>query len=214
MNKKLTYGLIFVFGASLGALVTWKFLDLKYKHLAQEEIDSVKESFDKWKKDIARGQKLANEAKTKPAISEYTNKTAELGYKVDYTKNSIANLSKQIDFEEYSKYDMTEIGVVEEKNMLTSDIPEIIPPDEFGENEEYDTVSLLYFADNFLTDENYELVLDLENTITEEALDHFGEWEDDSVFVRNDRLKIYYEILKDQRYFEEVIRFKKPHEED
>lgn len=206
MNKKLTYGLIFVFGASLGAVVTWKFLDLKYKNLAQKEIDSVKESFDKWKKDIARGQKLADEAKSKPAISEYTEKMAELGYKTDYTKNNISNLSKQIDFEEYSKYDMAENGVIEE--------PEIIPPDEFGENEEYDTVSLLYFADNFLTDENYELVLDLENTITEEALDHFGEWEDDSVFVRNDRLKIYYEILKDQRYFEEVIRVKKPHEED
>lgn len=206
MNKKLTYGLIFVFGASLGAVVTWKFLDLKYKNLAQKEIDSVKESFDKWKKDIARGQKLADEAKTKPAISEYTEKMAELGYKTDYTKNNISNLSKQIDFEECSKYDMAENGVIEE--------PEIIPPDEFGENEEYDTVSLLYFADNFLTDENYELVLDLENTITEEALDHFGEWEDDSVFVRNDRLKIYYEILKDQRYFEEVIRVKKPHEED
>lgn len=206
MNKKLTYGLIFVFGASLGAVVTWKFLDLKYKNLAQKEIDSVKESFDKWKKDIARGQKLADEAKSKPAISEYTEKMAELGYKTDYTKNNISNLSKQIDFEEYSKYDMAENGVIEE--------PEIISPDEFGEDEEYDTVSLLYFADNFLTDENYELVLDLENTITEEALDHFGEWEDDSVFVRNDRLKIYYEILKDQRYFEEVIRFKKPHEED
>lgn len=206
MNKKLTYGLIFVFGASLGAVVTWKFLDLKYKNLAQKEIDSVKESFDKWKKDIARGQKLADEAKSKPAISEYTEKMAELGYKTDYTKNNISNLSKQIDFEEYSKYDMAENGVIEE--------PEIISPDEFGENEEYDTVSLLYFADNFLTDENYELVLDLENTITEEALDHFGEWEDDSVFVRNDRLKIYYEILKDQRYFEEVIRVKKPHEED
>lgn len=206
MNKKLTYGLIFVFGASLGAVVTWKFLDLKYKNLAQKEIDSVKESFDKWKKDISRGQKLADEAKSKPAISEYTEKMADLGYKTDYTKNNISNLSKQIDFEEYSKYDMAENGVIEE--------PEIIPPDEFGENEEYDTVSLLYFADNFLTDENYELVLDLENTITEEALDHFGEWEDDSVFVRNDRLKIYYEILKDQRYFEEVIRVKKPHEED
>ena len=39
-----------------------------------------------------------------------------------------------------------------------------------------------------------------------DALDHFGEYEDDSVFVRNDRYKCNYEILKDVRTFEEAQR--------
>ena len=34
-----------------------------------------------------------------------------------------------------------------------------------------------------------------------ESLTHFGEYEDDSVFVRNDRLKCDYEILMDERTY-------------
>lgn len=60
--------------------------------------------------------------------------------------------------------------------------------------------SLTYFADGILADECGEIVDDVEEIIGD-GLDHFGEYEDDSVFVRNDAKRCDYEILKDLRDF-------------
>ena len=49
---------------------------------------------------------------------------------------------------------------------------------------------------------------EIEETIGKDSLTHFGEYEDDSVFVRNDRLKVDYEILMDQRGYADVLREK------
>lgn len=45
---------------------------------------------------------------------------------------------------------------------------------------------------------------DIEETIGSDALNHFGEYEDDSVFVRNETLDKEYEILMDTRRFSDV----------
>lgn len=60
--------------------------------------------------------------------------------------------------------------------------------------------SLTYFADGVLADECGEIVDDVEEIIGD-GLDHFGEYEDDSVFVRSDAKRCDYEILKDLRDF-------------
>lgn len=82
--------------------------------------------------------------------------------------------------------------------------PYIIPPEEF-DMEDYDTCSLTYYSDGILADENNDIIEDVEDTVGEESLTHFGEYEDDSVFVRNDKLKIDYEILLDIRRYEESL---------
>lgn len=46
--------------------------------------------------------------------------------------------------------------------------------------------------------------LDIEDTVGEDFAEHFGEYEDDSVFIRNDRLRCDYEILRDNRSFSDV----------
>ena len=46
MNK-LSYLLAFAAGALIGSAATWYFVKDKYEKLAQEEIDSVKETFKK-----------------------------------------------------------------------------------------------------------------------------------------------------------------------
>ncbi|MBQ8135446.1 MAG: hypothetical protein IJ192_13755 [Clostridia bacterium] len=88
------------------------------------------------------------------------------------------------------------------------DIPYVISPKEFGEFEDYETISLTYYADGILADDNDVMIDDVENIIGTESLDHFGEYEDDSVFVRNDRVKCDYEILMDQRKYSDVIKNK------
>ena len=66
--------------------------------------------------------------------------------------------------------------------------PYIITPEEFGSQYDYDPVSLTYYADGVLTDDNNEEVDDISDIVPVDFADHFGEYEDDSVYVRNDRL--------------------------
>ena len=105
--------------------------------------------------------------------------------------------------EGYTNYSRS---VEEKKGDPFVEKPYVISPEEFGEFEEYEKISLTYYADQVLTDENNEEVDDVEEIVGEESLTHFGEYEDDSVFVRNDRLKCDYEILLDQRNYSDVTK--------
>jgi len=96
-------------------------------------------------------------------------------------------------------------GTVDEKKD-----PYVIPPEEFGEFDDYEKISLTYYADEILTDDNDDMIDDVED-IVGDALEHFGEYEEDSVFVRCDERKCDYEILLDQRNFSDVVG-NKPHQ--
>ena len=84
--------------------------------------------------------------------------------------------------------------------------PYVICPEEFGEMDEYETESLTYYADGVLTDDFDNEIEDVDDLVGEESLSTFGDYEDDSVFVRNDKYKTDYEILLDDRKFSEIIR--------
>ena len=83
------------------------------------------------------------------------------------------------------------------------DTPYVITPEEFAADDEYPAESLTLYACGTLTDDFDNPIEDVPAMVGD-ALDHFGEYEDDSVFVRNDRYKCNYEILKDVRTFEEA----------
>lgn len=183
----------FVTGTMIGSAATWCFVKKKYERIAQEEIDSVKEvfarkEFDSMVKErtkagegIAKGlndgiRLEAEQAKDKPDLAQYAAMVQKYGGIVDGEK---------------------EVSMKEK-------CPYVIPPEEFGEFDDYERISLTYYADGVLTDENDEIVDDVAD-IVGDGLDHFGEYEDDSVFVRCDERKCDYEILLDQRNFSEVV---------
>lgn len=191
MNKARSL-FIFVAGAALGSFVTWKLLRDKYEQIAQDEIDSVKEVFAKKESFDNEEPVLAEESEhnEKPSIIEYAAKLQENGYT------------------NYSDSENKAIVHKEENDSVQE--PYVISPEEFGEFEEYDKVSLTYYADHVLADDNDDAIEDVDDVVGTESLSHFGEYEDDSVFVRNDRLKCDYEILLDQRKFSDV-RANNPH---
>lgn len=80
--------------------------------------------------------------------------------------------------------------------------PYVIDPRELGDTD-YSIDSLLYFEDGVLTDDDLNPILQ-SNNIIGDALMHFGEYEDDSVCVRNDELKKDFEILKDIRKYNDI----------
>lgn len=195
MKTNLKVGLAFVLGAATGALVANKYLKTKYEKIADEEIASVKAVY--WtktnpeaaayaKKDVEyteevykQHQQAAEQAKEKPDIVKYAEKLHKEGY-TNYSTTA--------------KPDTPDLGE-----------PYVIPPEDFGEFDDYEKISLIYWADQVLTDDNNEVVEDLEGSVGIDSLTAFGEYEDDSVFVRNSRLRCDYEILLDQRNFEDVI---------
>jgi hypothetical protein len=82
--------------------------------------------------------------------------------------------------------------------------PYVISPDEFGEIDGYAEITLTYYADGYLTDDQDELVEDVDGTVGYKSLEHFGDYEDDAVHVRNDNLKADYEILLDVRDYADI----------
>lgn len=91
-----------------------------------------------------------------------------------------------------------------DKKVMDKKRPYVIPPEQFGDNEDYEQISLTYYADKVLTDEDNEVIEDVDDVVGLESLNHFGEYEDDSVFIRNDKRKCDYEILLDQRLYTDV----------
>lgn len=185
MNK-ITYFLIFAVGMVVGSTVTWRHAKKKYEQIAQEEIDSVKNVFSKReKKFVAEKDAVTIAEVTEGDILEYKEKLKNEGY-VNYSDTSMDKNEKTV----------------------SSCKPYVIPPDEFDSHEGYDTISLTYYTDDVLADDNDEIIEDVEDTVGYDSLNHFGEYEDDSVFVRNEQRKIDYEILLDQREYSTVLESK------
>ena len=99
-----------------------------------------------------------------------------------------------------------ELGYSEEEKPAPTLLPRVIPPEDFG-TLDYEQVSLTYYSDGVLADDDDHAMDDdeIEESVGKESLTHFGEYEDDSVYVRNDRVKVDYEILSDPRSYKDIL---------
>ena len=185
MNSKVSFILGTIIGAGIGVAGTYSYFKDKYEKLAEKDFNS-RRVFDEDKKDESEepvAEKTADSRTVdKPSIAEYAARLQKEGY---------VNYSDMQD-----KKQKQEIGV---------DKPYVIQPSDFGEFDDYEKISLTYTADGALLDDMNEIVDDIEETVGEDSLEHFGEYEDDSVYVRNDAKKCDYEILLDQRNYQEIF---------
>lgn len=183
----------FAVGVGVGISAVWYFFKSKYKNDISKKIDEIMESIK-----IPTPEDSINNVYNH--IMAESNASSELPAKVN--NGSISKLVNSSDDKvNYSKIIESYTTAKEE----TNDRPYVIPPSEFGENG-YNTVSLTYYSDGLLADDMDELIENIDETVGVDSLNHFGEYEDDSVFVRNDRLKIDYEILLDNRKLIDVRR--------
>ena len=186
MSKKNIF-IAFTFGVVMGASMTWLYLKKEYERMMNEEIDSI-------------------------AASSETNNLHDEAI----TYENFVNQNKKNYFEEIKKNGYINYSECSEKDSAKTDIePYIISPEEFGEYDDYNRISLTYYADGILADDCDELVDHIEETVGIDFFSHFGEYEDDSVFVRNDRTKTDYEILLDRRKYSDVTNKSPiPHKEE
>ena len=185
MNSKLAFIFGTIIGAGIGVAGTYSYFKDKYEKLAEEDFNS-RRVFDEDKKEESEepvAEKTADSRTVdKPNIAEYAARLQKEGY-VNYS-------------------DMQD---KKQKQKIAVDRPYVIQPSDFGEFDDYEKISLTYTADGVLLDDMNEIVDDIEETVGEDSLEHFGEYEDDSVYVRNDAKKCDYEILLDQRNSQEIL---------
>ena len=180
--SKLNFAM-FLAGATVGAAGAWLYCKRYYEQIAQEEIDSVKAAFAERKPDAMDDNKQkANMAKLKPDLVDYAAKLQAEGY-TNYSAHSEKNNN--------------------EEDETVVDKPHVISPDEYGDCD-YTTISLTYYSDGVLADDEDEIVDNVEDTVGADFAEHFGDYEMDSVHIRNDRRKCDYEICKDNRSYSAV----------
>lgn len=181
MNDKLSSVIIFCGGVFIGGFLTWDFFKTKYEKIADEEIASVKETF------------------------EHREPRPDNNYKVEEALKGNDAYVNIIDSNGYRNYSNTAIET--DKKGGTADMelkqPYVITPEQYEDNVDYTKVSLTWYSDEVLEDD-WGNVLDPDDVIGSDALKTFGQYEKDSVFVRDDDEQIDYEVLLDTRSYKET----------
>ena len=187
MNQKLINVVMFTTGAAIGSLVTWQLLKSHYERYVQDEIDkfvedwksrvqhpNVRDDDDNWN-DLERDEIDDEDDSNETEIYDYHQLARKYG----------GEGAEEIDFPQVNG-------------------PVVITPDEFGDgNYGHSLIALTYYSDGVLANDWLE-TFDIEETIGEESLEHFGDYADDVVHVRNEQNLADYEVVKDPRTFAEV----------
>ena len=193
MNYKITNALLFTTGAVVGSVVTWKFVKTKYERLAQEEIESVKEAFARYS-----GPQDKDEA---DEIQNECTDVDENGVPVEGEDEDPQDHMQRMYEYEAELHRLGYVSAASQEEGRAEPVylaPYVISPDDFGE-EGYDTEMLTYYADGVLEDEYWNVVDNIEDVIGTDFEDHFGEYANETVFIRNEKLRIDYEVTQDKR---------------
>lgn len=178
MNNTLSKFAIFAAGAAIGSAVTWKLLYDRYEQRLEEDINSYKEA--RSRRERMKEEESADDQEEDPGMTraQYEELIQESGYATQ--------------------------SEIEEEGVDDVEKPYVISPDEFNEFDDYSVISLTYYEDGVLTDDNNEIVEDVVGTVGKDFARHFGEYEEDAVHIRNDEKKCDYEILRDSRNYSDV----------
>ena len=214
MNKSI-FGVVgFVLGAAAGSLVTWKLIEKKYMDMADEEIRSVKEMY---RSKIVNSEVLDEKsddqfvAREDPEFTismELTDEGKQLADRLNELTGSYLSDKEKPDYTVYSqakeKHNAFDDAMPAEPETKKNE-PYIIDPTEFGEFSEYEQRELTYYKDGVICENDTDMIDPYDIFGDLDVGDHFGEYEDDRVFVRDDRRQVDYEILRDERMFMEVL---------
>lgn len=191
MHNGIKYSFIFTIGAAIGAFATWQYLKPKYEKMVQEEVNE-------FKKDWSGKDCDDSEPESEPEPKHEDHKLFTLE-ELEEKRGQLEEIRKSYDdIIEENKY----AKVLEKGGFkgVKLEEPYVISPLKFAEgDEDYEVISLTYFSDGILVDDMGELIDDVESIVGNEFPEHFGEYTEDpdTVYVRNERLMVDYEIQRD-----------------
>ena len=141
-----------------------------------------------------------NEAPKVAELKSYKDVVKDSGY-INYGNITEAEVEEMV--KEKTKEIVEECNdILKKTEDKVNNKPYVIHPDEFGD--EYNVVTLVCYNDNVVTTYDTGEVLtdeEVEKLVGLDSLSRFGEYEEDSVFVRNDSIKVDYEILRDEENY-------------
>lgn len=195
MNNWVAFGIGSLVGAAVGTGVTYYFVNKKADERIDAEIASVKE--------IYKNRKPLDISKIKEEMKEEVIK--EQASKANLNKPAIqaySSLAKQYTVEE-SEAEETEEKEEEEPKKEREAIIETINADEYGElmDEGYTSEELMYYADNVLATNNYEIVPNVYGDLDKE-FERSGE---DEIYFRNHIDKEDVAISRSEKTYAEDI---------
>jgi hypothetical protein len=221
MKKSFLFNVfIFTCGVAVGFLCSKSYHNKYYSDLAQEEIDSVKETFyelhqttlNRKNKDNMNDEKYDERIRTNlyPLTRSSLNGNPYEQAKRNY---NLVRHNDEAHIPENTDEDLTKsVHTVELAPEITVDRtkPYIIDNNEFtDEFDSHDKISLYYYRiDDVLCDEEEEVVEDIEGTIGYDALAALDK--QTTIWVRNEPLCTDYEIVAINRSYTETVKNVEP----
>ena len=193
--------LIFAAGAVAGTVAGIGISKRHFEAIAAQEINEVRDYYRKANKELEEQKEEQKEEQENTKKEEVVEETIE-----EY--NNIIKHGNYMTTEE-----------IDEEDDYGDDEPYIIDPSEFGNNGNYATQTCTYFADGVLVDDVDEVIEDPEKLVGNLHIDIFRDFDATSVYVRNDWMKMDFEILKDDWFWSDFDNvpsnpeaYKKPHQ--
>lgn len=193
---------IFAAGLAIGAVAGACVIKNKVLADAKEEIEEVREYY---------------RSKSVEATDEVVEEVKEVVEEVKEVKEVVQEIKNGSDKRTYVNYNKLASTYKPQEEPTRFDDPFIIDPSEFGEDPEYDTMTLTYFADGVLVDDVDEVIEEPDIVVGLENLKVFEEFGASSIYVRNDIYKTDYEVIRDDWNHSDlkeypIVREKKPHQ--
>lgn len=206
MNSKVNYAIMFITGAVLGASGGYFFAKKKYEQIANEEIESTKEAFNEKNDELVEKVTTLSEEAAEKLIAEKGDSPMDYMNKFK-SEPVVENKEIRNVFEEYASIEVTpkkQAIPVAPTPYVGNDPIYVINPEEYGNIDGYELISLTLSRDGYLLDYKNEIIDDPAGAVGD-CLAMIGEYEDDAVHVRNDIRQCDYEVLQDLRPLNEII---------
>lgn len=191
--SKFGYAISFICGAVIGSAVSYHISKDKFEKKLNDELKVLrKHSGDKLIEYVeTNGINTIDDPENRMVASTIHNSYISDSEKVDYTAFSKIEHTSEIP-EEITPIDC----------FFGDGAPFLVGPDDIDSEPDYDQITWTYYIDGVLTDEDDEIVTNIEDTVGIGYNQHFTIKDEDgvidykdSIIIRNPRLKIDYEIL-------------------
>ena len=195
---------VFAVGAAIGSLSAWLYAKKKYEKIANDEIRSMREYFRRREKELLEDDET-KEIEDEPDSSEEEN-----------DKSIYSSIIKESGYVRYGKSSKQGDSEEEDKENNIDDEPYVIRPDLFDTLDDYESMTLTYYADGVLADMFDVPIDDPDTLVGTDFVDCFNadEVDGDVVYVRNERKKTDFEIIEDLRNYSDMMKNKLRLEED
>lgn len=207
MNTNISKLFMLAVGAAIGSFSAWFYAKKHYEKIANDEIRSMREYFRRREKELLEGDETeeTEETEDEPDSSEE-----------ERDKGIYSNIIKESGYVRYGKSSNQDDSVEEDKKDNIDDEPYVIRPDLFDTLDDYESMTLTYYADGVLADMFDVPIDDPDTLVGTDFIDCFNadEVDGDVVYVRNERKKTDFEIIEDLRNYSDMMKNKMRLEED